>query len=425
MDTRPPNSFGKEISDFCVAIDSGIEDSLGVVLYGSHANGTATDESDTDVLVVLKKRTGESVEKLRHIAERTMQGRYAVQIMGEAEMRELLGIGDTFFKHDVFGQGVIMLDRDGRVSEMKDAAFSNPADLDGAKNVYLARFLEEKERLRELMANLLERVHWGFNHLMGIEFARRGMEPKGLSDLYRLAGEDEKLSKYIADFIRARKLFKVFESGGEFSFKEFEQLYRKLEALEREVMDVEKDTRFHFSTKWGEEAYENYWVGFEDDPYFTRTRKKTETCRRCAISLLSQLESDAEDFKLGYALDCWKAVCVLADSIDIRPLIEDKETKFLPEFVNIYGKYGGYGSSDTKVIILYADSGEEAERYREALTEWSERRNLDANSYVSRGCKLYQDRLFGDWEQWGEMMPIVSPEAREEVAGMLRINFGL
>ena len=69
MNTQRPNGFEKEISDFCEAVNSEIEDSLGVVLYGSHANDTATKGSDTDVLVILRRRTRESIEKLRGIAK--------------------------------------------------------------------------------------------------------------------------------------------------------------------------------------------------------------------------------------------------------------------------------------------------------------------------------------------------------------------
>jgi predicted nucleotidyltransferase len=86
-----------------------------IILFGSQARGTATEESDVDLLVVMEFE-GIRARKAAEI-KCSIHPEFSVDLLLRTphEVSERLRIGD-YFMEDIFGEGKILYDRvDGRV----------------------------------------------------------------------------------------------------------------------------------------------------------------------------------------------------------------------------------------------------------------------------------------------------------------------
>ncbi len=84
-----------------------------IVLFGSHARGTASTDSDVDLLVVLAHE-GSPIEKSVEIRLRVRPS-FPLDLIVRSpdKVRERLQMGDTFLK-GVLEQGVVLYEADDR-----------------------------------------------------------------------------------------------------------------------------------------------------------------------------------------------------------------------------------------------------------------------------------------------------------------------
>ena len=96
----------KEIREFsrCIAREFRPE---RVVLFGSYATGSATEDSDVDLLVVLPHR-GEAVHKSVEI-RRKLRPHFPLDILVRTpeKVRQRLAMGDTFMR-DILENGKVL-----------------------------------------------------------------------------------------------------------------------------------------------------------------------------------------------------------------------------------------------------------------------------------------------------------------------------
>lgn len=84
-----------------------------IVLFGSHARGTATSDSDVDLLVVLPHE-GSPVEKSVEIRLKVRPS-FPLDLIVRSPQRvqERLSLGDTFVR-DILDKGVVLYEADDR-----------------------------------------------------------------------------------------------------------------------------------------------------------------------------------------------------------------------------------------------------------------------------------------------------------------------
>jgi predicted nucleotidyltransferase len=84
-----------------------------VVLFGSYARGTVTEDSDVDLLVVVRF-DGRSVDKSVEIRMK-LRPAFAVDLLVRTpeNVRERLAMGDGFM-HEILGQGKVLYEADRR-----------------------------------------------------------------------------------------------------------------------------------------------------------------------------------------------------------------------------------------------------------------------------------------------------------------------
>jgi len=86
---------------------------LRIVLFGSHAKGEPTDDSDVDLLVILP-HTGRPVEKAVEIRLKTRpQFPLDLIVRTPEAIRERIAQGDTFLR-DVLEEGMVLYEADHR-----------------------------------------------------------------------------------------------------------------------------------------------------------------------------------------------------------------------------------------------------------------------------------------------------------------------
>jgi predicted nucleotidyltransferase len=84
-----------------------------VVLFGSYARGTVTEDSDVDLLVVVRFE-GRSVDKSVEIRMK-LRPAFAVDLLVRTpeNVRERLAMGDGFMR-EILGQGKVLYEADRR-----------------------------------------------------------------------------------------------------------------------------------------------------------------------------------------------------------------------------------------------------------------------------------------------------------------------
>lgn len=82
-----------------------------IILFGSHARGTPTEDSDVDLMVVLRHR-GHAVDKAIEI-RRKLPRSFAMDLLvrSPAEMRKRIGMGDSFIQ-DIVEHGKVLYEAD-------------------------------------------------------------------------------------------------------------------------------------------------------------------------------------------------------------------------------------------------------------------------------------------------------------------------
>jgi predicted nucleotidyltransferase len=86
-----------------------------IILFGSHARGKATKDSDVDLLVIMP-HTGHPVEKAIEIRQKVSR-KFALDLLvrSPAELRRRLSMGDSFI-HEITQQGKVLYEgRDARM----------------------------------------------------------------------------------------------------------------------------------------------------------------------------------------------------------------------------------------------------------------------------------------------------------------------
>lgn len=86
-------------------------DPLKIILFGSYARGTQTEESDLDIFVVAEIE-GSSAERIRRIRSVITGERFAVDVVVRSpqQVQKSLG-GRDWFVQEVFEQGRVLYER--------------------------------------------------------------------------------------------------------------------------------------------------------------------------------------------------------------------------------------------------------------------------------------------------------------------------
>ncbi len=85
-----------------------------IILFGSHARGTAAPDSDLDLLIVKSSNHSEA-ERIRQVSRLLRPRPLPLDILVKTpgEMEERLAVKDSFFQ-EILREGKVLYDREGR-----------------------------------------------------------------------------------------------------------------------------------------------------------------------------------------------------------------------------------------------------------------------------------------------------------------------
>lgn len=218
-----------------------VEDALGanfraLIMYGSCVYGEDDEFSDTDLCLVVGKRSVDTDNLIKDVVAEVQNRTYFLYVLGEDEFEENLQAGDFFYAHEVLGKGEIICENDGYASAARRKLHSTEPDFALAEKIHRERLEADKQGLRYHLEGALERLNWGLLDLAYLWLAKQHTRANGGENPLESIRADNRMSPYAGDLIRIHRLCKEYRHRRiNFPVEKLVYFYKRFERMQKDV----------------------------------------------------------------------------------------------------------------------------------------------------------------------------------------------